>query len=70
MTIPFEFILFGATLLGIALFHRHTLPIALGGLAAITAYKQAIEHTDDPTVKADLRNALKALRSAPQGTGG
>jgi Na+/H+ antiporter NhaD/arsenite permease-like protein len=39
VTIPFEFILFGATLLGIALFHRHTLPIALGGLAAITAYK-------------------------------
>lgn len=39
MTIPFEFVLFGATLLGIAVFHRHTLGIALAGLAAITVYK-------------------------------
>jgi hypothetical protein len=39
--IPLEFILFGLTLLGIALFHRHTLPIALAGLVAITAYKLA-----------------------------
>jgi len=31
--------LFGATLLGVALFHRHTLGIALTGLLAITAYK-------------------------------
>jgi Na+/H+ antiporter NhaD/arsenite permease-like protein len=37
--IPFDFVLFAATLLGIALFHRHTLPIALAGLLAITAYK-------------------------------
>ena len=37
--IPFDFVLFALTLLGIALFHRHTLPIALAGLAAITAYK-------------------------------
>jgi Na+/H+ antiporter NhaD/arsenite permease-like protein len=37
--IPFDFVLFAATLLGIALFHRHTLPIALAGLAAVTAYK-------------------------------
>ena len=40
--IPFDFILFAATLLGIALFHRHTLPIALGGLVAITTYKLSI----------------------------
>jgi Na+/H+ antiporter NhaD/arsenite permease-like protein len=33
------FILFGATLLGIALFHHHTLSIALAGLAAITVFK-------------------------------
>jgi Na+/H+ antiporter NhaD/arsenite permease-like protein len=39
--IPVDFILFGLTLLGVALFHRHTLPIALAGLAAITAYKLA-----------------------------
>jgi Na+/H+ antiporter NhaD/arsenite permease-like protein len=37
--IPFDFVLFAITLLGIALFHRHTLPIALAGLVAITAYK-------------------------------
>ena len=37
--IPIEFALFALTLLGIALFHRHTLPIALAGLALITACK-------------------------------
>ncbi|MEA2872688.1 MAG: hypothetical protein QOH67_2664, partial [Hyphomicrobiales bacterium] len=37
--IPFDFVLFALTLLGVSLFHRHTLPIALTGLAAITAYK-------------------------------
>ena len=40
--VPFDFILFATTLLGIALFHRHTLQIALGGLLAITAYKLSI----------------------------
>jgi Na+/H+ antiporter NhaD/arsenite permease-like protein len=37
--IPIGFVLFGLTLLGIALFHRHTLPIAIAGLAVITVYK-------------------------------
>jgi len=37
--IPVGLILFALMLLGVALFHRHTLPIALAGLAAITAYK-------------------------------
>ena len=37
--IPFDFVLFAATLLGIAVFHRHALAIAIAGLAAITAYK-------------------------------
>ena len=37
--IPIDFILFGLTLLGVALFHRHTLIVALAGLAVITAYK-------------------------------
>jgi Na+/H+ antiporter NhaD/arsenite permease-like protein len=37
--IPFDFVLFAATLLGIAIFHRHALHIALAGLFAITAYK-------------------------------
>ena len=39
--VPFEFVLFALTLLGIALLHRHTLPIALVGLGLITAYKLA-----------------------------
>lgn len=37
--VPVDFVLFALTLLGIALFHRHTLPIALAGLGIITAYK-------------------------------
>lgn len=37
--IPVEFILFGLTLLGVALFHHHTMRVALTGLAAISLYK-------------------------------
>src|SRR5712672_111 len=37
--IPVDFILFGITLLGVALFHRQTLRVALAGLAIITLYK-------------------------------
>ncbi len=37
--IPVDFILFAATLLGVALFHHHTLKVALTGLATITLYK-------------------------------
>ena len=39
MPVPVEFLIFGLTLLGVALFHRHTLGIALLGLAIVTAYK-------------------------------
>src|SRR5258705_6016440 len=39
--IPVDCILFGLTLLGVALFHRHTLRVALAGLAVITLYKLA-----------------------------
>jgi Na+/H+ antiporter NhaD/arsenite permease-like protein len=39
--IPVDFILFALTLLGVALFHRHTLPVALTGLVTIIAYKLA-----------------------------
>ena len=42
MSVPLEFILFGATLLGVALFHRHTLPVALAGLSAISFYKTGV----------------------------
>ena len=37
--IPIEFVLFAATLIGVALFHHHTFSVALAGLTAITAYK-------------------------------
>ena len=37
--VPIDFVLFGITLAGVALFHRHTLRVALIGLSAITAYK-------------------------------
>src|SRR4051812_3476065 len=36
---PIDYILFGLTLLGVALFHHHTLAVALTGLATITLYK-------------------------------
>jgi Na+/H+ antiporter NhaD/arsenite permease-like protein len=39
--IPVEFLLFALTLLGVALFHHRTLPVAVTGLAAITVYKLA-----------------------------
>lgn len=37
--IPVDFILFALTLLGVALFHRHTLHVALAGMAVIAGYK-------------------------------
>jgi Na+/H+ antiporter NhaD/arsenite permease-like protein len=37
--IPIDFIMFAATLLGVAVLHQHTLYVALCGLAAIVAYK-------------------------------
>lgn len=37
--IPVDFILFGLTLLGVALFHHHTLAVALTGLGTIVLYK-------------------------------
>jgi Na+/H+ antiporter NhaD/arsenite permease-like protein len=36
---PVEFVLFGLTLLGVALMHRHTFHVALCGLTVITGYK-------------------------------
>ena len=37
--VPVDFVLFAVTLAGVALFHRHTLYVALAGLAVITLYK-------------------------------
>jgi len=39
--IPLDFVLFALTLAGVALFHRHTLQVALTGLAVITLYQLA-----------------------------
>jgi Na+/H+ antiporter NhaD/arsenite permease-like protein len=37
--IPFEYVLFVLTLAGVALFHHQALLVAVGGLAAVSAYK-------------------------------
>jgi Na+/H+ antiporter NhaD/arsenite permease-like protein len=37
--LPAEFLIFGLTLAGVALFHRHALPIAATGLAAVIAFE-------------------------------
>ena len=39
--VPMEFVLFGLTLTGVALFHHRVLQVALTGLAVITVYKLA-----------------------------
>lgn len=44
--IALEFFMFGFTLIGVALFHHHTLKIALGGLIVILLYKIAFCHFD------------------------
>ena len=40
--IPFEFVLFGLMLLGVALFHKRALAISVGGLLAILAYEALV----------------------------
>ena len=42
--IPVDFILFALTLGGVALFHHHTLRVAVVGLVAITLYKLLFSH--------------------------
>ncbi len=37
--IPIDFILFAVTLIGVAMFHHHTLKVAVTGLAVITVFK-------------------------------
>ncbi len=39
--IPIDFLLFALTLVGVALFHHHTLPIAVGGMVVISLFKIA-----------------------------
>jgi Na+/H+ antiporter NhaD/arsenite permease-like protein len=38
-TVPLEFVFFVLTLVGVALFHNHTLAVALSGLSSVLAYK-------------------------------
>ncbi|MEO6709010.1 MAG: SLC13 family permease [Planctomycetota bacterium] len=42
--LPIEFVLFGLTLLGVALFHKHALAIAVGGLTLLFGYR--VGYTD------------------------
>ncbi|MBU6378898.1 MAG: citrate transporter [Gammaproteobacteria bacterium] len=56
--IAIEFLLFGLTLAAVALFHRHTLQSALGGLVAITAYKLGFADFDGVTGLAGLAGHL------------
>ena len=37
--IPIDFVLFGLTLICVAVFHQHTMRVALAGLVAIVVYK-------------------------------
>ena len=39
--IPVDFVLFGLTLLGVAVFHHRTMRVALAGLVTISIYKIA-----------------------------
>ncbi|HEX2842584.1 citrate transporter [Hyphomicrobium sp.] len=42
LTVPIELWMFGAILAAVAIFHRHTLAVAVTGIAAIAVYKVAI----------------------------
>jgi Na+/H+ antiporter NhaD/arsenite permease-like protein len=44
--VPFEFFLFVATLVGVAMFHHHTLQVAVGGFLTIATYKVAFTGFD------------------------
>lgn len=53
--IPFDFVFFALTLVGIAIFHRHALPVALASLGAITAYKLSFTGFEEGVSLASLR---------------
>lgn len=44
----FEFVLFGLTLVGVALLHKHTMWVALTGMTLIIIYKLLFSDPDDP----------------------
>jgi hypothetical protein len=58
--VPFEFVLFGLTLLGVALLHHRTLEVALTGLAAVTLYKLAFGGFDGVAGLGGLAGHLQA----------
>ena len=47
--IPVDFVLFGLTLLGVALFHRYVLQVALIGLGVIIALQARLYRLQDRT---------------------
>ncbi len=47
--VPFEFVLFAATLLAVAIFHHRTLAVSIAGLVAIVGYKLAFAAFDAGT---------------------
>lgn len=55
---PFEFVLFAATLLCVAIFHHRTLTVSLVGLAAIVAYKLAFTGFEEGPGLSGLGGAL------------
>lgn len=57
--IPLDFFLFALTLLGVALFHHHTLAVALTGLAVITLYKLGFGDFSGVTGVAGLAGLLR-----------
>jgi Na+/H+ antiporter NhaD/arsenite permease-like protein len=56
--IPLDFFLFGLTLFGVALFHHHTLKVAVGGLIIITLYKLIFSDFSGTTGAAGLLKLL------------
>ncbi len=57
--VPLEFVLFGLTLLGVAMLHRHSLQVALAGLAAIVVYKLVAAGFDGVPGVAGLAHHLR-----------
>ena len=55
--LPVEFLIFGLTLVGVALFHRHALPIAAAGLAAVIASVAVHGFPPGPGARASRRTS-------------
>ena len=64
--IPVDFMLFALTLLGVALFHHHTLHVALTGLAAITAVQARLHRLQDGSGRRRTGDAPAARMGDPR----